>query len=504
MTDTSNTSVRTRFAPSPTGSLHMGSLRTVLWCWLFTRHHGGKFILRIEDTDQKRYNPTSLQEMMEALRWAGVDWDEGPDIGGEYGPYVQSERLELYQQWGKWLVDNGHAYHCYCSEARLEQVNQEKIARKEATGYDRRCRDLSPEQTEMLAAECAAEGRHPVIRLRFPLEGQTSFTDDIRGEVTFENNLQQDSVLLKSDGFPTYHLAVVVDDHFMQISHVVRAIEWLPSLPLHIQLWKAFGWPIPHYAHVPVILNPDGKGKLSKRKPPLDKQGNPMPIMVHDYMRGGYLPEATDNFVINMGWNYGDDVEVYSLDEAMARFEDFSRISASNSAYPAEKLEWYNALYIRERITADDLANRLRPVLEAAGYTVNNETLHKLAPILQTRLKTLNDVVAMAGFFFAPEFTPPAPEQVIQKKMDAASTKRALEASLEVLEGISEGDFVTQTLYDAVKPLTETLGLSNSQLFGVLRVAVTGQTISPPTFESMEVLGKAESVKRIKTVITLL
>jgi glutamyl-tRNA synthetase len=494
--------VRTRFAPSPTGSLHIGGLRTALWAWLFARHHGGKFILRIEDTDQKRFDPTALQTLMEALRWIGIDWDEGPEVGGEYGPYVQSERLDHYQKWAQWLVDHDHAYHCYCSSERLAQVTKDKQAAGLPPGYDRRCRFASPEERERLAAECAAEGRKPVIRLKMPLDGETRFTDLVRGEVVFENKDVQDAVILKADGFPTYHLAVVIDDHLMQISHVTRAIEWLPSAPLHVRLWQAFGWEMPQFAHLPVMLNPNGQGKMSKRKPPRDAKGNIIPVMVHDYMNGGYLPEALANFLIGVGWSFGDEREVFSVAEAIGRFGDFSRVSPSNSALPIEKLEWINGVYIREQITLDDLTARLKKPLEEAGLTVDEARLRKVAPIVQTRIRTLNDVVAMAGFFFHPEFKPPTPEQVIQKKMDAASTKRALEVSLAVVEKTEP--FTLDGLHAAFSELGQELGLSNSQMFGVLRVAVTGQTVSTPTFETMEILGREETLARLRTVIGLL
>lgn len=494
--------VRTRFAPSPTGSLHIGGLRTALWSWMFARAHNGQFILRIEDTDQKRFDPNALQTLMEALRWIGIDWDEGPEVGGPYGPYVQSERLSLYQEHAQWLIDNGHAYKCYCSSARLEQVNKEKQAAKLPTGYDRRCRYASPEELEQLAAECEAEGRKPVVRLKAPLEGQTILNDLVRGEVVFENNQMQDAVLLKADGFPTYHLAVIVDDHLMKISHIVRAVEWLPSAPLHVQLWKAFGWEMPEFAHVPVMLNPNGKGKMSKRNPPRDAKGNIIPVMVHDYMQAGYLPEAVANFLAGISWSYGDDQEIFSMPEAIERFGDFSRISASNAALPADKLEWINGVYIREKLTSDELAARLRKPLEDAGYTVDEALLRQVAPIVQTRIKTLNDVVAMAGFFFSPTFTPPAAQAVIQKKMDAESTKRALEASLPVVRSVEP--FTTSALLEAFTVLGQELSLSNSQMFGLLRVALSGQTVSTPTFETMEILGRAESISRIETVIGLL
>lgn len=489
--------VRTRFAPSPTGSLHIGGLRTALFNWLFARHHHGQFILRIEDTDQKRYDPNALQTLIEALRWAGVDWDEGPDIGGPFAPYVQSERLDLYQQWANWLVEHGKAYRSYETAEELEQMRKGQEQRKEQPGYNRAHRSLTPEQR----AAYEAEGRAYVVRFAMPLEGQTTVRDLVQGEVTFDNAVQQDMVLLKSDGFPTYHLAHVIDDHLMEISHVMRAAEWLPSLPLHAQLWQAFGWKMPEYAHLPVMLNPNGKGKMSKRNPPKDARGNVIPVLVHDYMNAGYLPEAMDNFLTNIGWNFGDEREVFSMAEAIERF-DTDRINAANSAFPPEKLDWLNGVYIRDMDDVE-LARRLRQPLEAAGFEVNVDTLLRVVPIVKTRIKTLNDVVSMAGFFFRETFLPAAPEQIIQKKMDAASTVQTLQAAVAVLAGIDEADFVTQTLYDAVQPLTETLGISNGQLFGALRVAVTGQTVSTPTFESMEIIGKDETLRRLKQATAL-
>lgn len=490
------TTVRTRFAPSPTGSLHIGNLRSALFTWMFARHYGGQFILRVEDTDQKRYDSTAFATLVEALRWTGLDWDEGPDIGGPHGPYVQSERLEHYQKWGHWLVENGHAYRCYCTEDRLEQVNKEKIARKEAPGYDRHCRTLSAEER----AQHDAAGLPYVIRFKMPLEGQTVVPDVIRGDVVFENNLMQDAVLLKSDGFPTYHLAVIVDDHLMEVSHVMRSNEWLPSAPLHVQLYHAFGWEMPVWVHLPLLLNPDGKGKMSKRKPPRDKHGNLIPVMVHDYMRAGYLPEALTNFLANTGWNFGDDREVFTMAEAVERF-DLSRLNPANSAYTQEKLDWLNGEHIRA-LPVDELARRLRKPLEDAGLTVDESRLQQVAPLVQIRLKKLNDVVDMAGFFFHAQFVQPAPEDLVQKKMDTASTRDMLAAAYPVLESLD--DFSPASQLEAMDALTGVLGVSRSQLFGGLRVAVTGQAVSTPTFETMEILGKAESLRRIQMAIQLL
>jgi glutamyl-tRNA synthetase len=493
VSDSSTRPVRVRFAPSPTGSLHIGGLRTALFNWLFARHSGGKFILRIEDTDQKRYDPDALRSLTEALRWAGLDWDEGPEVGGDYGPYVQSERLEFYQRYAQQLVDEGKAYRCYCTPERLQQVNKEKEARKETPGYDRHCRNLTPEQI----AENEAKGLKSVIRFKMPLDGQTVINDVVRGEVVFENAGQQDTVLLKSDGFPTYHLAHVVDDHLMEISHVMRAIEWLPSAPLHVQLWQAFGWEVPYYAHLPVMLNPNGKGKISKRSPPRDKAGNLIPVMVHDYIRAGYLPEALDNFLANIGWSFGDEREVFTMAEAIERF-DLTHINPANSRFPPEKLDWLNGVYIRE-MPIEELARRLREPLERAGFEVNMEVLLKVTPLVQTRIKTLNDVVEMAGFFFREEFTPSPREQLIPKKLDAFKTRNALELACTHLAALENFDH--DHMEAEMRALAEELGLKIGDLFSAIRSAVTGQVVSTPLFQSMEIIGKDESLRRIQLAI---
>ncbi len=491
MTDSLTHPVRVRFAPSPTGSLHIGGLRTALFNWLFARHHNGIFILRIEDTDQTRFDSTAVQTLTEALRWAGLNWDEGPEAGGNYGPYVQSERLPLYQEWAKWLLDNGKAYKAYETTEELKAMRDEMTAKKLPPGYNRQHRDLTPAQQ----AAFEAEGRPYVIRFKMPLEGETVVHDAVRGEVRFENNKQQDTVLLKADGFPTYHLAHVVDDHFMEISHVLRAVEWLPSLPVHWQLWDAFGWEPPTYAHLPVMLNPNGKGKMSKRNPPQDKFGNVIPVMVHDYMARGYLPEALDNFLANIGWSFGDEREIFTMSEAIERFA-LERINPANSAFPPEKLDWLNGEHIRA-LPVEDLASRLRPYLENAGFEVNTEILLQITPLVQTRIKVLSEVNDLAGFFFRDQFIPPAPQILLQKKMDVAQAKNALGKAREVLMSIDDFSFDAQ--HAAVETLAKELSLSNSQMFGILRVAVTGQQISTPLFETMEIIGKGEALARLKS-----
>jgi glutamyl-tRNA synthetase len=483
------TVVRTRFAPSPTGSLHIGGLRTALFNWLYARHAGGQFVLRIEDTDQKRYDPKALQILMESLTWAGLDWDEGPDKGGPYGPYVQSERLSLYQEWANWLIANGHAYRSYETPAELDAMRKDREAKGLPPGYDRGHRELPAAQI----AAYEAEGRSSVVRLKMPLAGELQLPDALRGTVTFDVSQLQDTVLLKSDGFPTYHLAHVVDDHFMAISHVMRAVEWLPSFPIHWQLWQAFGWEPPTYLHLPVMLNPNGKGKMSKRNPPKDAQGRVIPVLVHDYIAAGYLPEAVDNFLANIGWNYGDDREVFTMADAITRF-DLTRINEANSAFPPDKLDWMNGVYLRE-MNPDDLALKLRAPVEAHGWQASDELLRAVAPLVQPRIKTLNDVAEMAGFFFRTPFEP-APAQSFAVKGQTTTQVRALldaaHAALAALPDWSHGP-----LEDAMRGLAERHGLKPKDLFGPLRAAITGQAVSTPLFESMAIIGRETCLTRL-------
>ncbi len=490
MTGTPPRPVRTRFAPSPTGPLHIGGARTALFGWLFARHHGGQFILRIEDTDQKRFDPQSLDQIINGLRWLGIDWDEGPDIGGPYAPYKQSERLEYYHQWAHWLVEHDKAYRCYCSAERLEQLNQEKLARKEPPGYDRRCRYLTSDERAALDRA----GTPYVIRFKMPLEGKTVVHDLIRGEVVFDNSTQQDMVLLKQDGYPTYHLAHIVDDYMMCISHVTRANEWLPSLALHVQIWQAFGWDMPQFAHLPVLLNPNGKGKLSKRHAGYIEDGRQVLVLVDEYRQAGYLPQAVINFLTNIGWNFGDEREVFSVQEAIERF-DLSRVNPANSVFPIEKLDWLNGIYIRN-LSLDELAAHLRPPLERAGLVVDEELLRRVAPLVQIRIKTLNDVVEIAGFFFRPDFKLADAEALIPERMDAKQTQAALERAYQVLADLD--DFSHTTTEAAIRQLADQLGIKPKHLFSALRVAVTGQKVATPLFETMEILGKATCLERIK------
>jgi glutamyl-tRNA synthetase len=317
--------VRVRIAPSPTGYFHVGSARTALFNWLFARHHGGEFVVRVEDTDRTRYNAEAVSDMVDSLHWLGLDWDEGPEVGGDYGPYLQSERLELYHRYAEQLVDEGHAYRCYCSPERLAALREQQMAQKTGVGYDRHCRNL----TDAERSEYEAEGITPVIRLKVPLEGQTSFHDVLYGTITFENKTLDDLILLKSDGFPTYHLGVVVDDYSMEISHIMRGDEWLPSVPKHILIYNAFGWEPPIFAHLPLILAPEGKGKLSKR------HGG---VEIRYFRQQGYLPEAMVNYLARVGWSYDDKTEIFDRDE-LVRYFDLSGINNSPARFSYKRLE---------------------------------------------------------------------------------------------------------------------------------------------------------------------
>jgi len=472
--------VRVRFAPSPTGYLHVGGARTALFNWLFARHHDGVFILRIEDTDRTRYEPEAVQNIMESLRWLGLEWDEGPEVGGDYGPYFQSQRLDIYQKYAQQLVDSGHAYYCYCSPQRLAQMREEQRRRGESNlGYDRHCRYLAARQR----ADYEAQGIVPVVRLKVPLEGQTSFHDVLHGDTTVDNASLDDLVLLKSDGYPTYHLANVVDDHLMEISHIMRADEWLPSVPRHVLLYDAFGWDIPVYAHLPVILAPTGKGKLSKR------HGG---VAVHEFQQDGYLPEAMVNFLALVGWAYDDKTEFFTRQELIERF-DLAGVSKSPAAFSYDKLEWMNGVYIR-MLPPDDLAGRLRPFLEQAGLAADQPTVRRLGPLIQERLKKLSEAVEWVDFVFVDQISYD-PSLLVDRKMTAAESLAALRKARETVAALP--NFEEETLEAALRALADELDLKAGELFGIIRVAVTGKKVAPPLFGTLSVLGRERVLERL-------
>lgn len=486
--------VRVRFAPSPTGDLHVGGARTALFNWLFARRYGGEFILRIEDTDRKRLVGQSIAGILDSLNWLGLTWDEGPGVEGPCAPYFQSERLELYREHVDQLVRAGAAYACFCSPERLEQLREAQMARGVPPGYDRSCRSLTVEQIE----ELRAQGITPVIRFKMPDSDSTTVVDVLRGEIRYENRLLEDAVMMKSDGFPTYHLANVVDDHFMGISHVMRGEEWIPSAPLHMQLYRAFGWEPPILAHLPLILNPNGKGKLSKR------QGA---VGVLEYKQQGYVPEALINYLALVGWSYDHQREIFSIDDLVELFS-LERVSPSPARFSFEKLAWMNQHYINHILTLDDVARRCVPYLQAAGLVTEAAGdpdssefgfVRDVVALVKDRLKLLTEVSELTAFFFTEGTEDYAVESLIPRKTTPEAVLNALERARESL---GEADFSNEAdLEERLRGLAEELGLKAGQLFMPIRVAITGRTVSPGLFETLRVLGQDRSLARVDTAI---
>jgi glutamyl-tRNA synthetase len=482
-----NKQVRVRFAPSPTGFPHVGNIRTALFNWLFARHTGGVFIVRIEDTDVARKVEGALEAILDGLRWLGLNWDEGPEVGGKYGPYFQSQRLDLYRQAAKKLVEQGDAYYCYCSPQRLKQMREEQTRKKRPLGYDRHCRYLSDEER----ARKEAEGITPVVRFKMPLEGQTSFTDIIWGEVVVENSTLDDYVLLKSDGYPTYHLANVVDDHFMEISHVLRAEEWLSSIPRHKLLYQALGFEMPLLAHLPMILGPD-RSKLSKRHGA---------VSITEYQEQGYLPEAMVNFLALLGWSLDDKTDIIARDDLVKHFS-LERISKTAAIFNHEKLDWMNGVFLRE-LGQEELLRKIMPFLEkglpeTVKRPIPEEYVRRIVPLIRERINTLAEAATYADFFFLDELEYDA-SLLIGKKITAETTLKALKAAQERLSLLESFDH--DSLEVTLRPLAEDMGLKAGQLFSPLRVAITSRTAAPPLFETMVVLGKERCLKRIEVAV---
>jgi glutamyl-tRNA synthetase len=482
-----NNPVRVRYAPSPTGYPHVGNIRTALFNWLFARHQGGSFIVRIEDTDVTRKVGDAVEAILDGLRWLGLDWDEGPEVGGKYGPYFQSQRLELYREAAERLVAQGDAYYCYCSPQRLEEMRAEQAKRKQPPGYDRHCRNLSQEEKSLKEAE----GITPVVRFKTPLSGQTRFTDLIRSEVVFDHNTLDDFVLLKSDGYPTYHLASIVDDHRMEISHVLRAEEWLSSTPRHLLLYQALGFEPPRFAHLPMILGSD-RAKLSKRHGA---------VSITEYQQQGYLSESMVNFMALLGWSLDDKTEILSRQELIDNFS-LERVSQTAAIFNHDKLNWMNGLYIRSS-TMEDFTRQALPFLSSSlphevKRPLSIDYVRQIMPLIQERAKTLAEVSELTQFFFVEELDH-APNLLIGKNMNQSSAFKALQTAQERLEPLEAFD--TESLEAVLRPLAGELGLKTGQLFGTLRVAVTGRTAAPPLFQTMAVLGKERCLRRIATAI---
>lgn len=474
----SEVKVRVRFAPSPTGYPHVGNIRTALFNWLFARHNSGVFILRIEDTDRERMKEGAVEAILDSLRWLGLYWDEGP--------YFQSQRLALYQEVAQQLIRLDAAYFCYCSPERLQWVREEQMKKKQPPGYDRHCRNLTRSQR----AEFESRGIVPVVRLKTPLEGETAFHDLLRGDIVFQNSTLDDFVLLKSDGYPTYHLANIVDDHFMEISHVLRADEWLSSTPRHVLLYQALGWEPPKFAHLPMILGTD-RSKLSKRHGA---------TAVTDYMEAGYLPEAMFNFLALLGWSLDDKTELMDRD-TIVKYFSLERISRNPAVFNREKLDWMNGVYIRS-LSLEEFTRRALPFLEKGLPSVVARPLDKgyvsrVLPLIQDRARTLGEVSQLTEFFFVEDLE--YDTKLLLEKLTPAQAADSLRATLARLEELVIWD--AQSLENLLRPLAEELGLKTGVYFALLRVSITGRTAAPPLFQTMEVLGKKNCLKRLQDAL---
>ena len=482
--------VRLRFAPSPTGSLHVGVAHTALFNWLYARHCGGTFVLRIEDTDVSRKVEGATGTFFEGLRWLGVDWDEGPDVGGPFGPYVQSQRLSIYRQYANQLAETGHAYLCYCSPERLEEVRKARQARGEQPGYDRHCRNLTKDQI----AAYEAQGIPPVTRLKAPLEGETPFHDLLRGDVTFRNEILDDLVLLKSDGYPTYHLANVVDDRLMEISHVMRAEEWISSTPRHILLYEAFGWTPPLYVHLPLLLGPD-KAKLSKRHGATS---------VEEYRNRGYLPDAMVNFLGLIGWSPGDDREKLSVREMVELFT-IEGITKRAAVFDEKKLDWLNGQYVGEH-TPEELLPSVLDVLEGEGLfertqlETKREWLFSFIRLMQPRIRRIPEIVNGRYFFEDPEeYDERAQGKHWKDSAQAVQRLEWVKERIQALDRFDEG-----AIEAMVRSLAEERGLSAAKLIHPVRLAVSGTSAGPGLFELMTLLGRETVVRRLDRAVDFL
>lgn len=482
--------MRTRFAPSPTGSLHVGGLRTALYSWLLAKQSDGKFFLRIEDTDQAREVAGAVDVILKGLQWAGISPDEGvvmkdgvPGEDGNYGPYFQSKRLSLYKEYADQLINGGHAYHCFCTPERLEKMRADQTARHVAPMYDRHCAKLTPDEVK---AKIAAGEKH-VIRMKVPHDETITFDDDVRGQVSFMGKTIDDQVLMKSDGFPTYHLAHVVDDHLMETDIVIRGEEWLSSLPKHLLLFRQLGWKAPRYAHVPLLLNKD-KSKLSKRQ---------NSVSVEEYIEKGYLPEAMLNFLAMLGWNAGTTQELFTLQELIEQFS-LERVQKAGAIFDLEKLDWLQGQWMR-KLTAKEFATRILPlVVTHHPEAASDKDFEKKAALIQERITFFKESSDMLGFFYA---EPTVAMDLIaskKQKIEAADVPRYIKILIDILDPIDTKDWTVETLEKVIRASVEKEGLKLGQLLWPLRAILTGREYSPGAFEVAEVLGKEETMKRLQ------
>ena len=524
----SENEVRVRYAPSPTGMQHIGGVRTALFNYLYARSKGGKFILRLEDTDRTRYDEKYVKNLYDTCSWLGIEWNEGGEKGGEYGPYVQSERFELYKKYAFELVEKGEAYYCFCDSERLDRIRKIQTENKMAPGYDRNCRHLTPEEVK---ANLDA-GKPYVIRLKVPMEGVTKFHDHLLGDIEWKNeDISPDPVLLKTDGFPTYHLANIVDDHFMKITHVMRAQEWIPSTPLHVQMYRAFGWEHPEFCHLPMVNGKDGQ-KLSKRHGATS---------VNEFRARGYLPQAIINYVAMLGCSYVEGQDIYTLEELAQNFK-LEHLNKSPAVFDYKKLEWYNGQYIR-MLSDEELYKATLPFITKTGdaaleINVSDEfpaphvgpeysgialgddgepvcvdtsmnmssadvkkALMELMPLIKERLKYLTEAAEMVHFLFT-EPAVLAADQIIPKKLDLAKTKEVLEASKEFVKALPNLDHEGSEAL--AREMAEKLGVKLGDFMMPIRMAVTGSRVSPPLMGSILILGVERSLERIERTLQTL
>lgn len=485
---------RLRYAPSPTGFQHIGGFRTALFSWLYARHTGGQFVLRIEDTDTTRTVEGAVDDFVKGLAWLGMNYDEGPLVGGPYGPYYQTQRKALYQHYASQLIESGHAYRCYCTPERLDAMRKEQMAQKLPPRYDRHCRYLTAEQR----AANEAAGITWTVRFAMPLDGETVVPDELHGNMVFKNSDLDDMIILKTNGLAPYHLAHLVDDHLMGITHVVRAEEWISSAPRHVQIYQALGWKLPLFYHVPDVLAKDRK-KLSKRRNAPSWS---------DFQKQGFLPEAVFNFMALLGWSYDDKTELFTREELIKVFS-LNRVGISAGIYDPDKLLWMNGVYLRQ-LSLDELVRRALPYMErpeAEGGLPDSivrpldlDYTQRVLRLEHERLKTLGEAAPVVSFFYEKELTYDT-ALLIQKGMDATSTRSAMKKARDLLTQLEWEHTVMET---PMRELAKELGLKVGQLFGSIRTAVSGRTATPPLFEMMEVLGRDVSMQRIDEAIARL
>lgn len=472
--------VRVRIGPSPTGEPHVGTAYIALFNLAFARKHGGKFVLRIEDTDQERSKKEWEDEIFLGLRWLGLSWDEGPDVGGPFGPYRQSERTAIYREHVEMLLQKGEAYRCFATQEELAELREQQKARKETPRYDGRWRDKDP--AEVKAAMNA--GQPFVVRMKMPLEGETVVHDELRGEVKIDNRQVDDQILLKSDGFPTYHLANVVDDHLMGITHVIRAEEWISSTPKHVVLYRAFGWEPPKFFHMPLLRNAD-KSKISKRK-------NPVSLL--DYKSRGFLPEAVLNYLAMLGFSMPDEREMFTVEEFVREFT-WERMSLGGPTFDLAKLTWLNGRYYREKLSDDAWVKLLREEL------FSESLLRRLVPLIKERIDTSEQFVPAVDYFFSGDISYD-PTLLVPKGKTAKELRECLERYAEIID--RQVDFSATALEELSRGFADAEAMKAKDFFMPLRVAMTGRTATPPLFDTMSVLGRAKVRRRLRQAQDLL